>query len=139
MPDARTVADVMSRPAITIGRNETLLAADARMTEAGIRHLVVLDDDGMVAGVLSRRDLFRGTLASALGYGSHAQERMLESLLVKEAMSTEPVVTSPGTSLADAAKTLIARRIGCLPVLEGTKLVGVLTEGDFVRLAAREG
>ncbi len=61
---------------------------------------------------------------------------MLSSVVVKEVM-TEPVITTtPDTTLADAARIMSDRKIGCLPVVEQGALVGILTEGDFVRIAA---
>ena len=50
---------------------------------------------------------------------------------------TEPIITTtPETTLADAARIMSDRKIGCLPVVEQGALVGILTEGDFVRIAA---
>ena len=97
-----------------------------------IRHLPVLDDDQCLIGILTQRDLFRGALARALGYGTHAQQKLLGQLIVKEVMTTNPVTIGPDASLAEAAAVMIQHKIGCLVVMEGEKLVGVLTEGDFV-------
>jgi len=131
------VRDVMSRPVRAVGRNDHLSLADELMERGRIRHLPVLDEDGKIAGIVSRSDLFRGSLVKALGYGSVAQDRVLESLLAKEVMTTEVITTTPDTRLADAARIMIEKKIGCLPVLEAGKLVGILTQGDFVALAAR--
>ena len=135
-PDTTTVGDVMSREVHTLGRNDTLAAADERMKQVCIRHLPVLDEDGVLCGVISQRDLFRGALLRSLGYGSRAEEHLLQTMLVKEAMSEAPVTTTPGTPLAEAARLMVTRKVGCLPVVDDGSLVGILTEGDFVRLAA---
>ena len=104
-----------------------------------IRHLPVLDDDGQeVVGIVSQRDLFRGALAKALGYGQSAQRKLMDTLVVKEVMITDIVTTSPDTALDEAAKILMERKIGCLPVVENRRLVGILTEADFVALVARK-
>jgi CBS domain-containing membrane protein len=100
-----------------------------------IRHLPVRDEDGTLAGIVSQRDLFHSGLLRALGYGAHARERVLEGSLVKEAMKSEVVTTTPETSLEDAANLMLERKIGCLVVLTDGKIVGILTEADFVRLA----
>jgi CBS domain-containing protein len=102
-----------------------------------IRHLPVLDDDGSLCGILSQRDMFRGALAQALGYGTTAQQKVLTMLRVKEVMTTDVITTRPEMALAEAAKTMLERKIGCLPVMDGGRLVGILTESDFVALAAR--
>lgn len=133
--ELRLVGDIMTRELVTLGRNERLLVADDVMKLGRIRHLPILDEDGKLAGIVSQRDLFHGGLLRALGYGSHARQQALELLVVKEAMKTDVVTTTPETSIQDAAKLMLTQKIGCLPVLEGERLVGILTESDFVRLA----
>jgi CBS domain-containing membrane protein len=49
-------------------------------------------------------------------------------------MKTEVVTTTPDTPLADAARVMLAQKIGCLVVVESGKIVGILTESDFVKL-----
>lgn len=133
--DKRLVGDVMTRELVTLGRNERLLVADDVMKLGRIRHLPIVDEDGKLAGIVSQRDLFHGGLLRALGYGSHARQQALDSLVVKEAMKTDVVTTTPETTIRDAAKLMLDKKIGCLLVLEGERLVGILTESDFVRLA----
>jgi CBS-domain-containing membrane protein len=119
----------------TIGRNDQLLIADELMTTQRIRHVPVLDDDGLVCGVVSQRDLFRGALAKALGYGQTAQQKMHSLLRVKEVMSSSVITIGPHEPLANAAHLMLENKIGCLPVVDGEKLLGILTESDFVKLA----
>jgi len=135
MDPAGSVRDAMSTEVATLGRNDELLLADDVMRVGRIRHLPVLDDDGeTVVGILSQRDLFRGALANALGYGEHGQTRVMKTLLVKEVMTQEVVTIRDTDALATAAATMIERKIGCLPVLDASgALVGILTESDFVR------
>jgi CBS domain-containing protein len=62
---------------------------------------------------------------------------MLRQVVVKEAMSAEIHTTGPEASIAEAARIMIERKVGCLPVVEGEKLIGIVTESDFVRLVAQ--
>jgi CBS domain-containing protein len=134
------VRDVMTADVTTLKRNDKLTLADDIMRLGRIRHLPVLDDDGVtLVGIVSQRDLFRDALAHALGYGRHAQRTILDSLSVKEVMTSDLLTTTPSTSLVDAARILSERKIGCLPVIENGRLIGILTEGDFVALVARGG
>ena len=126
----------MTREVRTVLRNDQLGVADKLMKDERIRHLPVIDEDGDVCAVVSQRDLFRGALLRALGYGSRAEETVLRQVVVKEAMSAELLTTTPGTPVAEAARVMIERRVGCLPVLDAGKLVGIVTETDFVRLVA---
>jgi len=133
------VRDLMTADPTTLKRNDKLTLADDIMRLGRVRHLPVVDDDGeALAGIVTQRDLFRDALAQALGYGRHAQRKILDTLSVKDVMNTDVVTTTPDTSLVEAAKLLTQRKIGCLPVVENGRLVGILTEGDFVALVARD-
>lgn len=134
--DVLRVKDVMSRDVQVVRRNDLLAVADTLMKQARIRHLPVLDEDGLVCAVVSQRDLFRGALLRALGYGARAEDMMLRQLPVKEAMSAEIHTIGPEAALVDAARAMTERKIGCLPVVDGEKLVGILTESDIVKLVA---
>jgi CBS domain-containing membrane protein len=128
------VADVMTRKVRTVGHNDKLSLAAELMKLGRHRHVVVLDDDGALAGVISRRDIFHGALAWTLGQGAAAHEKTLESYPVKQVMETEVTTISPGAALGEAAALMNARKIGCLPVIDREQLVGILTEGDFLAL-----
>ena len=106
------------------------------MQQKRIRHLPVLDDDANVCGIVSQRDLFRGALLRALGYGSRAEDLVLDSLAVKEAMTEDVYTTSPDTPIAEAARQMVEQKVGCLPVVEQGKLIGLLTESDILKLFA---
>jgi CBS domain-containing protein len=134
--EALLVADVMSRDIKTLDRNDKLSIADDVMKQDRIRHMPVLDSNGKLCGIMSQRDLFRGILLRSLGYGSHLEEKLLDTHPVKEAMVEDPITTSPDTPVKDAARTMIEHKVGCLPVVEDGKLVGIITEGDFVKLIA---
>jgi CBS domain-containing protein len=131
------VSDVMTAPVKTLGRNDRLSRVDDLMTADRIRHVPIVDDDGDLCGIVSHRDLFRSALAKALGYGEVAQRKLRDTLAVKDVMATDVVTTTPDALLADAATLMLDRRIGCLPVVEGTKIAGILSESDFVTLAVR--
>jgi len=130
------VKDLMTKDVITLERNERLLVADDVMRLGRIRHVPIVDSDGALAGIVTQRDLFHSGLMKALGYGTTAQRKSLDLVAIKEAMRTEVVTTTPDTLLAEAAQLMLSRKIGCLVVMEGGKIAGILTEGDFVKLHA---
>ena len=127
-----TVNEIMATKVSTLGRNDTLDLADEIMTMSRIRHLPVVDG-GRVVGVVSQRDLFRSALAAALGYGERAQKILLKSLNVKEVMSEPAITIAPNVTVKEAARQMIEHKIGCLPVVEGYTLVGIVTETDILR------
>ena len=131
------VRDLMTTSVRTLGQNDKLSAADALMRNERIRHLPVVNDDGRLAGIVSQRDLFFNALIQALGFGSTSQERMLSSLLVKEVMTENVLTTTPEALVTDAARVMVDRKIGCLPVIQGDTLVGILSESDIVSAVAQ--
>jgi len=132
------VGDVMSACVSTLGRNDKLSIAEDVMKQERIRHLPVIDDDGDLCGIITQRDMFRGALVRALGFGSRAEDQILNTIAVKEAMTDKVQTTTPDTLLTEAAKLMIERKIGCLPVIDGGRLVGMLSEADFVKLMIQQ-
>ena len=138
MPVAsRRVRDVMTVELLTVEQDQSLAAADDLMRHGRVRHALVVDEDGSLVGLVSQRDLFHGKLLEALGYDAQAKRQAIEELRVKDAMSTGVATTTPDTLLRDAARLMANRKLACLPVLDAGRLVGIITEGDFVLLVAR--
>jgi CBS domain-containing protein len=136
MSSAKLVRDVMTRSVVSLRRDDLLVSADDIMRLGRIRHLPVLDDAGKLVGVVTQTDLFRGAVLRALGYGPQAQRSLSAGISVSDAMTREVVTVSPETPIQEAARLLMQRKIGCLPVLANGKLAGILTESDFVKLQA---
>jgi CBS domain-containing membrane protein len=136
LPRPWTVADLMTRAVHTVGPNESVAAAKQAMDAGGFRHLVVVGEDGAIEGVLSQRDLFFGPLSWSIGQGQAAYEKLLSSSRVKDVMHSDVVTIDAATALPDAAAILREKKIGCLPVVEGDRLAGLITEGDFVAWVA---
>jgi CBS domain-containing protein len=130
-PDAQ-VNEVMTREVLTLASHHPLTLADEVMSFERIRHLPVLEDERVV-GVVSQRDLFRAALATALGYQRRARRMLQRTITVTEVMSAPAVTISPEATVKDAARIMIDRKIGCLPVVQGDTLVGIITETDILR------
>jgi CBS-domain-containing membrane protein len=122
----------MSVEVTTLGRNDTLLLAKDIMNLGRIRHFPVVEDDEVV-GVVSQRDLYRASLGTVMQYGEKAQRAFLESVAVKEVM-TDPIAIGPDATVRDAARLMLEHKIGCLPVLEDSRLVGIVTETDMLQV-----
>ena len=129
---AVTVRDVMAQNPLTLDRNETLDLAESIMNLGRIRHMPVVDD-GRVIGILSQRDLFRSALLTALGFGRKTTTALIKTIKIKEVMTEDVITIAPETTIKDAARTMIDKKIGCLPVVENEKLIGLLTETDMLR------
>jgi acetoin utilization protein AcuB len=118
------VRDIMRSPALSISGDTTLQDAYTTMREKGIRHLPVLDADRLV-GVITDRDLRLAT--SAL-----APSPFPPGSLVSAVMSREPVTADAADSVEDAARIMRERKIGCLPILDDGRLIGIITGLDLL-------
>jgi CBS domain-containing membrane protein len=129
---AVTVRHLMAQNPATLGRNETLDLAESIMNLGRIRHMPVVDD-GKIVGIVSQRDLFRSALISALGFGRKTTSALIKTIAIKEVMTEHVITISPEATVKEAARVMIEKKIGCLPVVEDQKLIGILTETDILR------
>jgi len=115
-----SVKDCMSRAPARVTEDASIGTALARMRSADVRHLLVMDGDRL-CGVVSVRDLRR--LA-----GSALASLLVEP--VSRIMSDDPVTIAPDTPVATAARVLLDRKIGALPVRDGDDIIGIFTTAD---------
>jgi CBS domain-containing protein len=125
------VKEVMVKEVATLDINDELSLANDIMRLGRIRHLPVVDGARLV-GIVSERDLFRSSLAQALGYGGQASRDLMKTLRIKDIMVPGVATTSPEANLCDAVKIMMNKKIGCLPVVEDDRLVGLITETDIM-------
>jgi CBS domain-containing protein len=124
----------------TLQPRDTLAARYDRMDTHRVRHVPIVDGDGdgELVGLLTHTDLAMTALGSLSDLPLSQERDLLQRRRVREVMVTEVETVEPDTSLAEAASTLFENKIGCLPVVEGSRLVGILTESDFVRRFVEE-
>lgn len=131
------VKNLMTRNPVVVRASERLGSAKDVMKTERLRHLPIISDDtGDLVGVVSQRDLLWGTLDRVLSSPRAAEQ--VDEVPVEDVMSREVVEVQPDTPIAHAANLITEKRIGCLPVVERGRLVGILTEADFVGLMASD-
>ena len=133
MEEVITVSDLMTGNPETVFPDDELGEVYALMSERMIRHVPVIDSDGNIEGVISHRDLIRTALYEFDDLTYLDQRDALKGMLVRDVMTTEPDTVAPDMPLSDAGRLLLDNKIGCLPVVEGNRLVGILTEADFIK------
>lgn len=127
-----TVEEIMMKSPVTLKPKDTLDLANDIISLGRIRHIPVLDN-GKLVGLLSQRDLFGTAATAVLGLKGRAQRALLKSFVIEEIMTKRVITTSRDRPLKEAARTLAVKKIGCLPVMEGDSLVGLLTTTDVLR------
>jgi CBS domain-containing membrane protein len=131
------VLDLMSRDVLTIDESESLKAAEEIMEAARIHHLPVVSSDGRLIGLLTQADVLRASVSVFAEPTPREEDEFKRSIPVAAMMSTRITTVAPDTPALRAAEILRRHKFGCLPVVEGARLVGIVTEGDFVELAIR--
>jgi CBS domain-containing membrane protein len=130
------VADIMTADVTTISPRDTLEFVEEAMEMFRFRHLPV-EEDGRLLGVLTHRDVLRTAASSLVTGAEKSTEKLRRRHPVADVMTRNVKTVGPDMRLAEAAKILADEKIGCLPVVDDGKLVGIVTEHDFVRLAAK--
>jgi CBS domain-containing membrane protein len=130
------VRDLMTPNVVTTQQDDSVATAYELMLENRFRHLVVLNKDGDLVGLLTHRDLLRHTLIERAELPLGWQRSVLRRIRVEEVMTSEVETAEPGQWLHEAAQLMFENKYGCLPVIEDGRVVGILTEADFVRFFA---
>lgn len=126
-----TVEQLMSTDVVSVLEDEPLELVASLMSWEGARHVVVEDHDHRLTGVIDHADLLRHLAAPAAMAGDGARA----GKVARDAMQRDVPTVAPGTSVLEALALLRQGHLGCLPVLQDGRLVGVLGEGDFLDLA----
>ncbi len=113
------VRDWMTRAPATVSPDCSIDIALQRMRQSEIRHLLVFEA-GHLVGIVSNRDWRRIDLQALASGGQR----------ISDIMSDDPVTIAPATPVTSAARVLLERRIGCLPVRDGEAIIGVFTRSD---------
>ena len=127
------VRDIMTAPVVAIGHTDNLKVVEEVMEWKHIRHLPVINDDGELVGLLTHRDLLGVCVSSIADISRREQDALLRGIPAEQIMTSGVLTVNPESDLRSAAELMLDRKIGCLPVVDGRKLVGILTEADFVR------
>jgi CBS domain-containing protein/gamma-glutamyl:cysteine ligase YbdK (ATP-grasp superfamily) len=125
----RTVGQFMSTDLFTMQPEDLIDLAASIMDWRHIRHVPVEDEDGHLVGLITHRNLLR--LIS-----SGSREKNLDAITIRDVMVLNPVTVSSATPTLEAIRIMREHRIGCLPVVEGDQLVGIVTSFDFLDASA---
>jgi len=129
--------DLMTHPAVTVGPTSPLRDVIQLMEANHIRHVAVADA-GRLLGLISHRDVLRSQEGSLSGSLSSEQAHMNRWIEARWVMTKEVRTVYPDTPALEAALTLRSHGYGCVPVVDQGRLVGMLTDSDFVEYAIQQ-
>ncbi len=131
MATSPQVREIMTPRPATVTPDDPIRVAIERMREKDCRRLPVVAEDKLV-GIVSDRDLRRATNSPLVLRERWYDEFMLDHVPVRACMTPNPLTVTPDTPIVQAAKIMRKHKIGGLPVVDGSALVGIVTGSDFL-------
>ncbi len=131
------VGRIMNTYLMTIPPDTSLQKAKEIIDEKRINHLLVVDKNGDLIGIVSDRDIKQTSASPATALSVHELNYLLTQLTAEQIMSKKIITISPGTTIERAALIMQKNRINALPVIEDEKLVGIITSSDVMRVLLR--
>jgi CBS domain-containing protein/mannitol/fructose-specific phosphotransferase system IIA component (Ntr-type) len=136
LPAQLTVRDIMTYQPRTVGPDMALKDAARDMVRLGVGGLPVVNEDGLVVGMLGERELLRtlsGYLQGGRGEGARAPGVPAQRSTVRDAMTRQVLCVSPDQAIADVSSMMTNKDVDRVPVVRDGRIVGMLTRGDIVR------
>ena len=131
------VGRIMHTYIVTVPPETPLIKAKDIIAEKRINHLLVVDKNGELIGLVSDRDVKQSWASPATTLSVHELNYLLSQMTVEMIMVKKIISISPGTTIERAARIMQENRISALPVMEGGKLVGIITTNDVMGVLLR--
>ena len=131
------VRDCMTRQVFTVRSDKKLIAVREIMNWAHVRHVPVVDARGTLVGIISHRDLLYAAISSAAAVSEVERTQHLWTVPIEKIMRTDVQTIGPDDSVRQAATLMRRSKIGCLPVVAGGKMVGIVSEHDLLGIVER--
>ena len=127
------VRNHMSSPVITINDDTPFQEALKTMRENKFRRLPVVDKKGRLVGIVAERDLLYASPSPATTLSVWEMNYLLSKIKIRDVMTRKVITTTPDSTIESAANLMITHKVGGLPVVDGDKLVGIITETDIFK------
>jgi CBS domain-containing membrane protein len=127
----------MTTDLVTLKETDSVALARRIMGEQHIRHLPIHNEMGAFVGLLTQRDVLAATVSVLAEVDQETINAMEAAIPIRELMTTAMTTVREDTSLREAALLLLELKVGCLPVLSDSRLLGIVTEADFIKFVLR--
>ena len=131
------VKDLMSSPVFSLKETDSLHSARSLMNLQRIRHIPIVTVDNVFTGLITHRDILSATISQLADLDPETQKEIDSGIPIREIMRSDIATIASDAPLKDAAQILLNHKYGCLPVVEDSQLIGILTEADFLRLTIK--
>jgi len=130
------IKGIIQKNPITIDADASFYKARALIRDKGIRHLPVLDRSGQLVGIVTDRDIRQAAPSEATTLSVHELHYLLGKLKVSAFMTPKDklITISPATTIEEAVQLMVDHKIGCLPVVDGQRFMGLITDNDVLAL-----
>ncbi len=130
-----TIDEFMTSEPYTLRETDSINYACEVMIAKNIRHIPIVDDDKHVVGLVTQRDVLAAIEPEAVREAESASHEIRSNINLSEIMNRDVSVIHKSDSLRQAALYLQAHKYGCLPVVHDDRLVGIITDSDFIDIA----
>ncbi len=128
------VGSRMSKPVYSISPETTLDDALSIMEKEHIRRLPVVDKDGNLVGIVTEQDLIKASPSEATLLDKWEIKSLMSTLPVEKIMTRQVITLTENEVLEEAARIMADKSVSGLPVVRGSKVVGMLTESDIFKI-----
>jgi len=128
------VKDIMTTEVFVLHATQTLELVRSLMRIKHVRHVPIVDEDNTFVGLMTHRDLLAQTISHLADVDEEEQEYLDRHIHIMNIMKTDVLTADPDTDVCTAINMLLENKYGCLPVVSEGKLVGIVTEADFLNL-----
>ena len=129
-----TVERRMTLNPVTISPDASVVEASELMKKEKVHRLPVLDKDKKLVGVISEKDILYASPSPASSLSIHEMAYLLSQLTVRKLMTKNPVTISKDVPVEEAARIMVDQDLSCLPVVEGDRLVGIVSKSDLFKI-----
>jgi CBS domain-containing membrane protein len=128
------IKDIMTSEVFVLHATQTLELVRSLMRIKHVRHVPIVDPDNTFVGLMTHRDLLAQTISHLAEVGEEEQEYLDRHIHIMKIMKTDVLTADPEMDICAAISLLLSHKYGCLPVVSDGKLVGIVTEADFLNL-----
>ena len=128
------VQDRMTPNPVTVTTETSMKEALELLKSRPFRHLPVMEPEGKLAGIVTERSLIYASPTSDVALNVFEVDYILTHTQMKQVMHAPVLTVEPDLPIEEAARIMVDNRIGCLPVVEGDKLVGIISDTDIFRV-----